>query len=1160
MKELTIQLCNVTNKGYVVDNEVTIDYVGVGESYSHKKGGGFDLFDTSFNVNIKNGHVQDLVVYKEDKVIDLKQKIQLIFNLPIYRQYLFPTPFEMTIYGKKRENNIADLYSIDTIINDIPIDMYCYNNSNGIVVKAMDYFMRVEDLLNLGRGYTIKVVDINSIFHDLSNVEYKDHIYYGFVIKYFPMITREVYDDFLVGKNMSNYDRLNPNNEFLYDVYSGEQSLNDQLSKIKPVKFTTYVRSAVAQVEGRTRIDLLRLFGEMHIDESIILLSYRTRSGNILTKTNKKHSQNIRIKKNELIILFTDDNTSFIMRLYPTGYYRIEAKWNNLELDFSKLTKIFQKSVNPVIHRLNGFGRPIFQDYFKLKEINKFNSSISSLLLDIYWRHGKYFSDIEEELEEMLSTQVFTKTLEKDEDKKYKNKYIFNKGVVYDYFPLSEVGFNNDYNYATDIRAYQLWEKKLVGRDILITNRLSDMKIEVDNIKQNEYELLLKYLTLFANRLEKKPKSLETPKVRLKKLKEYDPITFDLKQYGTSLLYSKLCQQKFQPIIYSEDEVNNMLEKQKAKLIKYHNYTTNEPAWYGCDSKEVPYLHFITGKHPKGICLPCCKKTPPDRTKKSKEIYDACLEGRLIEYQEEKVQRYVMTYGKIMEPRRIGSLPTHFIKYFSMIYPNKVQSYYMYGVQQSEKQGYGTLPILSFLLNKEVPEIVNDIYNYTKEHNDIFLYSYGSNLSSYFNGVEDFLSNIIEFKQDTLVENAKFNDWNRLFLELAEYIFGVNFIIFNDLRTPGSNDDFDFEIELLKPYFNITGKFAIIFHYSVYSPIVSVEPNKFFNKGVINEKMYEYDDPIIKVMESMLKVQKEISEVDYTLIRDVVEEKKYEIVHHYINARKMLYAVLINTPEGKVYFPIELEPSNMLTNDVTIPTNLPYSALSSFIDDINVTIDQKYSGKYRKIEMNRLLVRDKDVVGFYFDQNYYFDSIKVNDITMEATMLSYDPNHVNKSIIEYLKNPTMEDNSEYESLFKEVHEYDLFVMEFLDKIDKKINKKVRKQVIDLLNNKYYKELSTLVGEDSQDIIRLHTDNDEENFTAKFNTQRYGFDAKVLDSYFELGKDKLVHKLVKLMGVNNQLIRMLAEDISNPAKRKHLQNLANLDYDLEVYPGETIFII
>lgn len=1277
MKELTIQLCNVTNKGYVVEREVTIDYTGVGEDMSSKKGG-FDLFGATSDVKIKNDHVQNLVLYKQDKIIDLKQKIQLILGIPLYRQYLLPTPFEMYIYGQKRDNNIANLFSINTVINDIPVDMYCYNNNSNIIIKAFDYFLNVEDLLNIGantehvkggveedinfkpdngldedtdhklyggpdsgldhgpddgvgtyyiedpapekthvtdrrlikggsKGLVIKVVDINSIFHNLSNIEYKDHIYYGFILKYFPMITREVYDEFLDGKDLSNYDRLNPRNDTLFEIYSGEQSLNNRLSKIKPVKFSTYVRSAVAQVEGRTRIDLLRLFGELHLGEvssklvsgsssssssilNLVLLSYRTRSGNILTKSNKKHAQNIRIKKNELIMLFIEDKTTFIMRLFPTGYYRIEAKWNNLELDFNKLIKIFQKSVNPLIQRLNEFGRPIFQDYFKLKEINKFNSSISSLLLDIYWRHGKYFSDIEDDLEEMVTTHVFTKTLEKDEDKKYKNKYMFNKGVKYDYFSLNEVGFNNDYSYATDIKAYQLWEKKLSGRTMLIINRLSDMKIEVDNIKQDEYDILIKYLTLFANKLEKKPKSIETPKIRLKKLKEYDPITFDLKQYDTNLLYSKICQQKFQPVIYSKDEVDSMTDKHKSKLVKYYNHTTEQPAWFECDNPNIPYLHFITGKHPKGYCLPCCKKTPHDRSKKSKEIYDACIEGRVVEYQEEKIQRYVMSYGKIMEPKRIGSLPIHFTKYFSMLYPGKHTDYYLYGVHQSNVQGYGTLPVISFLLSREVPDIINEIYNYVRDNHDVFLYAYGSNLSSYFNGVDSFLSDIIGFKNTLAesggLENTQFNDWNRLFLELAEYVFGINFVLFKDLRAPGSNEDFDFEIELLKPYFNITGKFAIVFYYSVYSPIIETEPNKFFNKGVINSKLYDYDDPIIKAIESMLTVKHEISEVDINLVREVVDQKGYSIVHEYINARKLLYAVLVNTREGQVYFPVNLEPSNKLTSDVSIPDNLSYSALSSFVDDINVQIEQKYTNKYRKIEMNRLLVQAYDssndhihrvsdnpsqghvtpkVMGFYFGQNYYFDPITVDEVTMEATQVSYDPNHVNMSIVEYLKNPIFGDNTEYESLFEEVHKYDLFIMSFFDKIDKKTNKKVRGKVMDLLKNKYYKELNSLVGEDSQDIIRLYVDNSEDDFKSKFDTQRYEFDSKVLESYFEMDKDKLSHKLTKIMSShsqkdNSQLIGMLADDLSNPAKRKHIQMLANLDYDLEVYPGESIFII
>ncbi len=87
---------------------------------------------------------------------------------------------------------------------------------------------------------------------------------------------------------------------------------------------------------------------------------------------------------------------------------------------------------------------------------------------------------------------------------------------------------------------------------------------------------------------------------RLKILKDNDPVLF--KPPGNDF-YSRKCQGDRQPII---------VQKGTKGSLAYWNFTRNEPEYYACNSKTHKYVKFLTGLHPKGYCIPCCKKKNVD--------------------------------------------------------------------------------------------------------------------------------------------------------------------------------------------------------------------------------------------------------------------------------------------------------------------------------------------------------------------------------------------------------------------------------------------------------------------------------------------------------------------------------------------------------------------
>jgi hypothetical protein len=103
---------------------------------------------------------------------------------------------------------------------------------------------------------------------------------------------------------------------------------------------------------------------------------------------------------------------------------------------------------------------------------------------------------------------------------------------------------------------------------------------------------------------------------RIKILKENDPALFN--PSGSKDLYSRKCQGDQQPIIVKK-KINSSgsssaskaqldTDIKKGKILEYWNFTKGQTEYYGCDSKVFKFPKFLTNIHPKGFCLPCCKK------------------------------------------------------------------------------------------------------------------------------------------------------------------------------------------------------------------------------------------------------------------------------------------------------------------------------------------------------------------------------------------------------------------------------------------------------------------------------------------------------------------------------------------------------------------------
>ena len=136
-----------------------------------------------------------------------------------------------------------------------------------------------------------------------------------------------------------------------------------------------------------------------------------------------------------------------------------------------------------------------------------------------------------------------------------------------------------------------------------------DVKIEILNVNnQYEFNIIKSFILSILNSMPKSAdKLIKSNKSKIKQLKELDPELYDLKKYNKKLpVYSVICQSEKQPVIYSKSELS-LIPKSK-KITKYWNFTKNEENYYECPSATYNTLNFRTGIHPKGYCIPCCKK------------------------------------------------------------------------------------------------------------------------------------------------------------------------------------------------------------------------------------------------------------------------------------------------------------------------------------------------------------------------------------------------------------------------------------------------------------------------------------------------------------------------------------------------------------------------
>lgn len=934
-----------------------------------------NLNNTSKKINKKTFNLSDVHIFPYDNILELKYKIYVTFNIPIYRQHLFfihkstvyPLNYLINIQHENIPINIFDLNNDSkTKVDNIPVDLEFYDKKNLINVMANDKF---EILLNLYNKFNVTsfyLVDLEDIINPLKLYEIvktdkyqMELIYYGFILKYFPMMTYAVFTEYL--KNDNNFDiiypELLPNKKHLikklelesYITYKSHEYLEkkDKLDIYSSV-INTIIKLINYKQNNLYVVNIRNLFDLLELSESIINCNLYFEHNNRIISVKKTYiteqeieeiqplnTVSIKIKMNKEI------NETMKLVIYMNGNYYIKTEFREeSHMDFLSIKKLAVKFVNPLIEMFNNTNS-IINNGNKILSIEDNITFIDSNIKfyiseDFTSKKMEIFKEI---LQQFNSCNIMTQ----NETNANELEFFFNKGM-YKYSIESiekNLQITNYYSFLSEQAVLQKWntiytKTKIFNIEVVGNKIKINIKGVSNDIEMNIYILYIHGLINIYKESTIKLKSNEHTNEKsyeknLKNLKIQDPLLYDFKKiYNSDKIYSKICQKPYQPVIISNDEYNKLKPEAKEKTVKYWNYTTQKEVWYNCPNAKYPYLKFIIKQHPKDFCIPCCKKldiSVENINLEKQKIHNTCLSKHIYSTEKTNVTKnssYISGYGKDIEIGRLSRLPEHTLEpLFFDIYSESgdidqecttKDGYYLFGIDQTYGlyTNFGLLNTIAHSLNFSPGEFILEICKKIKTNQNYFKMLLHGNIYNYFDSIKDLIklfSNLSINQVASELDNIPMDD---ILTDIAYYYFNLNIIKFVDTEKE--------KIKLLLPkylndynsMFPTTFKYLITLTYKnkIY-PVYIFNTQLYKQSGIINTKIYSYNSGLISIIKSIVKktISQNINEYNKKYTLDIIKEfcssLKYNIDLYYMNKEGYCYAVNISYKNKVIYFPIE---------------------------------------------------------------------------------------------------------------------------------------------------------------------------------------------------------------------------------------------------------------
>lgn len=1082
----------------------------------------------------------NISVYPEDKLSELKEKIFLATGIPAYRQHL------VTDRGTTYRILIDGLYPVDSsdlepqttpparAILDMPIDKIMYDAREIIRVEALDTFRLLGDtngaitIYDLG-DYTSKVQ--SQLMEIVKDTYQMEMLYYGFVLKFWPYLTRECWYEYVTNEREigHKYPDLARDKAQLTAMYNTEQKLISAMYKHKGrsakdisiaiTQMTAWVGSA-AEVNVRNLFNMLRVsrcIPEIHAwiargddptkryyvrkthvmnrSDVIFPTGALMRTGITLAISLRKADQDSFHAKSSISTFENEQSRFLFLNIRENGRYYIRVVWNEEdEYGFEDSLKIVKKFVDPILDLINNTPRNVISG--KLAPLTRATVNYAGLNVCMFYKRviiESAFKAIKSAWEPYIRAGIVQPRPSQQADR---YELMFRKGMVeFDVTAINKIltassnmTLLNQYAWMSNATIKQKWDQNYSGRVFRMYHRTTDVKFEVLDIRENEFKLfydyILDFIRVIGGTIQLKPTRDYTNVKKLRKLREQDPELYNLKKYGSKKVYSILCQNQRQPLIYTQDELRTMNPKDIKKLTQYWNFTLNKPAYYSCPNKNYPHLSYMVGVHPKHYCLPCCNKKPvTDEETRKNRITAICERDHVYTDEDQKSSRHVMGYGKDIDPGRLSKVPAAVSK---LLYgvgeegENKNQiDWYVFGVEQNVPGGSaGLLFSVANALDITLPMLVNKLIAVITPQ--MFNTLARGTLPEFFNSYKDLIA---EFRniyiKAALWPNTRFRDWDLLTIELLALL---NIHTFTFVDTDGNidlyvSDTLADAIEYLQRLGAAGKNLALDHKYIImlqvrnrYYPIYLIEPDRFFTTGEVLARTFTRDHPAMQLFYTMITTHTHNNAGnvlhDLYIVGEFckIAQPKYKLVKKYINRRNLCYSVQLEHNGELLYLPIDY--STHVPDEIPVTFETPErtgsaAAVARLIQDFNSFLqkmsdqkrakDNRYITRYSAVTPTRLRKFNELYILEAGPFMFHFAGAPTNEMMkLPEVPIHYDPLQVNKLIIERAPQAHDDRMERIGHALYTNYLYQLFTIEIVNWLERERDTALRKQITDVI--------------------------------------------------------------------------------------------------------------
>lgn len=1100
-----------------------------------------DIFSEEKNIQQKFKHggtikfITEVMLYSADKILEFKWKIFLVTGIPIYRQHLwfkfktksYPCSYSVVIDKHIETIDIAKISKAfqsneAKLIEGIPVDPYYFENKDFLQIHAEDTFNLLGTnyekygtseylLADLG-----DIIDTQEIYSKTKKNEFQlDMIYYGFVVLYFPMITYQFFFEYLRNeKHLADiYPDLAKHSSQIKSVLAYEEKISNiayQYKELKSIATNIYssISSTIVNVTNssqdvETLLSLRDLFDLIELDQYICYCKaniIHEGKNVILRKTymNEPEPKDTISTGSLLLKIRTNLETNENMRLvfFKNGGFNIRTDWREeTHMTFGKIVSAVAENVNPIIKLINTSISKVKYYNINLVQVTKYNVSFTDTSLVFYYNDDvteSRFNIFRSVLEDFVHAEIL---IQKDTISNLSNsqEFFFRKGMYK--FASSRIEKNvylsNYYDYLANQNIKQKWETLFVKTRIFgIAHISSKIRITINGISDDtELSIFNMYLValfkIYSDSASKIKVMLdETIRIKskktLKNLKNQDPVLYDFKKiYKSNIVYSKICQKPYQPLILSDEEYKSLPKEKKQKAIKYWNFTKNQPTWYSCPNAKFPHIKFLIKIHPRDYCIPCCKKVEMNENVniKKQQIHSQCLTRHIFEGEKVKITKgshYIASYGKTIDIGRISRLPENTLEplFFDTYSPTgsidqecvTSDGYYLFGVEQNTPNisNIGMLFVLAHAIDRPVEELLTDCATKIRQNPDKFRILNNGTVGISFDSVDELSQIVKNLTNENFVLELRYEkfDWNAFFMSVAFHFYGISVIYFEDSQKEFIDMMLPKNIKSADEMFLESHKCLVVLkHSKKFYPIYLFNTEIFKRTGIIDTKIFTNDSGLIAIIHAVVSKSLENFEESYRgFDMNALKKTNFKHLAYYINYTNLCYGVIVETKSGKVYLPI-VESNYKITAQNTQLIYTSYTGKNNGDIKTIFNIVEKAMGETPRI--SNWLKFGKKIIGFSaYGLQFYISATDLMTVqklvkNLPVVTLLYDPFYSNE-IIEKVKTGKLQIGelpeivSETARDVYDYYNYQLILLHFIDYFNKQRNTQVRAKIIKLV--------------------------------------------------------------------------------------------------------------